>query len=247
MAHFYVYVSDDICEGQPLRLDPATSHHLLRVLRVGENDRITLFDGRGKRADCILRWSANGRWAEVVAGPVEHVPSPKLRPCLLQGLPKGAAMDELLRRATELGAWEIHPVLCRYGDGGLRPTKSPSRELRWRAIATAACRQSRNPFLPTICQPLPLEKISLRSPSLHIVASLEADARPWREVVGHFSEFAGDVYLAVGPEGDFAPEEQHWLRQNDFLPVSLGTRVLTAETAAMTLLAAAQLAWGQDP
>jgi 16S rRNA (uracil1498-N3)-methyltransferase len=153
-------------------------------------------------------------------------------------------MDELLRRATELGIWEICPVLCRYGDGGLRPTKSPSREARWRAIATASCRQSRNPFLPAICRPLPLEEIPLRSPSLRIVASLEANASPWREVAGRFSVLTGDVYLAVGPEGDFAPEEQRWLRRNDFLPVSLGPRILTAETAAMVLLAAVQLAGG---
>jgi 16S rRNA (uracil1498-N3)-methyltransferase len=242
MAHFSVHVPGEILEGESLLLDSATAHHLLHVLRVGAGDRITLFDGKGLRADCALR-TDGGRRVEAIPGPVERVPPPQLRPRLLQGLAKAAAMDDLLRRATELGVWEIYPLLCRCGDGGLRALKSSSRETRWRTIAISACRQSHNPFLPTIHSPMRPEEVPLLVPSLRIVASLGPDARPWREIVGNFPKIR-DVYLAVGPEGDFSAEELQWLRRNDFLPLSLGPRTLTAEMAAWALLSAAQLAWG---
>jgi 16S rRNA (uracil1498-N3)-methyltransferase len=156
-------------------------------------------------------------------------------------------MDGIVRRATELGVWEIHPIACRCGDGGLGAEKFANRTERWRTVAVSACRQSHNPFLPAVHPPQRLERVPLPSSAVKLAACLGEDALPWRELLRRFPEnsVAGDLYLAVGPEGDFTGDEWAWLRAGGFSPVSLGPRILTAETAALALLSAAQLAWGE--
>ncbi|MDR2668122.1 MAG: 16S rRNA (uracil(1498)-N(3))-methyltransferase [Puniceicoccales bacterium] len=244
MAHFSIYVSCEIVENQPIELDQETAHHLLRVLRIGQRDRINVFDGAGTVAPCTVEH--NRKSAIAIPGKPKKVDAPRIKLHLLQGITKGQAMDSIVRMATELGVWEIHPIACTFAAGGLRADKSPPRVLRWNAIAIGACRQSHNPFVPSIGAPTQLENAVLNPNSLRLAAGLGGGAISWVEFLrlhGRcLSEIAADIYLAVGPEGDFSDDEWQFLRRNGFIEISLGPRVLTSETAAVALMGAVQLA-----
>ncbi|MDR3316830.1 MAG: 16S rRNA (uracil(1498)-N(3))-methyltransferase [Puniceicoccales bacterium] len=243
MALFFVFSPMEFTEGVPLTLLPEESHHIFQVLRAGAGDELILFDGSGKIAPCQAL-KAGPRVSAVLPGKVrEHLPPP-IRLHLLQGIVKSPSMEDILRRGAELGVAEIHPILCRHCAIGRRG--GSGKLPHWKSIAVAACKQSKNPFLPSIHSPLhlatALESIPESAPL--IAASLEPGALSWGEFCrGHlqnFSKKCGDIFVAVGPEGDFSPDEYALLRRRNCTPVRLGPRILTAETAALTLLGALQ-------
>ncbi len=201
------------------------SRHLVEVLRARVGDRFTVFDGEREAL------------AEVVD------PGPPLRYRLLEerrperevgvevvlymALLKGDKLAEVVRAATELGATRIQPLATRHsvpkemGEGKLR---------RLRAIALEAAKQSGRVRIPEVLPPIPLGEVPRVAQGL--VAHVGARARV-REVLDPEKPLA----LAVGPEGGFAEEEVALLRERGFTPVTLGRRILRAETAALALLA----------
>jgi 16S rRNA (uracil1498-N3)-methyltransferase len=244
VAHFFVYAPCEIIENQSIELDRSTAHHVLHVLRIGQRDRVSVFDGAGIVASCSIE--VNGKSTLAIPAAPQKIEEPRIKIHLLQGITKEPAMDATVRTATELGVWEIYPIACAFASGGLRADGSSPRMDRWNAIALGACRQSHNPFVPTINHPMQLENIHLAPNSLRIAAGLGDGALPWKKFLklrgGDLSKAPSAVYLAVGPEGDFSSGEWKFIRQSGFVEISLGPRVLTSETAAAALISAVQLA-----
>ncbi|WP_022798287.1 16S rRNA (uracil(1498)-N(3))-methyltransferase [Thermus islandicus] len=203
----------------------AEGRHLVEVLRARVGDRFTVFDAQREAL------------AEVVdlGPPVRYRILEERRPerevgvevVLYMALLKGDKLAEVVRMATELGATRIQPLITRHsvpkemGEGKLR---------RLRAIALEAAKQSGRVVVPEVLPPIPLEAVPGVAQGL--VAHVGARARV-REVLDPGRPLA----LAVGPEGGFAEEEVALLEGRGFTPVSLGRRILRAETAALALLA----------
>lgn len=201
------------------------SHHLLEVLRAKVGDRFTVFDAeREALAEVVdlgppLRYRIlEERRPEREVG-VEVV----LYPALL----KGDKLADVVRMATELGATRIQPLVTRHavpkemGEGKLK---------RLQAIAVEAAKQSGRLFVPEVLPPIPLREVPEVAQGL--VAHVGA-----RTLVREVLDLGKPLALAVGPEGGFAEEEVELLRERGFTPVTLGRRILRAETAALTLLA----------
>ncbi|APD10123.1 MULTISPECIES: 16S rRNA (uracil(1498)-N(3))-methyltransferase [Thermus] len=201
------------------------SHHLLEVLRVRVGDRFTVFDAEREAL------------AEVVdlGPPVRYRILEERRPerevgvevVLYVALLKGDKLGEVVRGATELGATRIQPLITRHsvpkemGEGKLK---------RLQTIAVEAAKQSGRLRVPEVLPPIPLKAVPEVPQGL--VAHVGASRRV-REVLDPEKPLA----LAVGPEGGFAEEEVALLEDKGFIPVTLGRRILRAETAALALLA----------
>ena len=199
--------------------------HLVEVLRAGVGDRFTVFD------------ESREALAEVVdlGPPVRYRILEERRPerevgvevVLYVALLKGDKLSEVVRAATELGATRIQPLITRrsvpkeMGEGKLR---------RLKAIAKEAAKQSGRLRVPEVLPPIPLEAVPEVAQGL--VAHVGA-----RALVREVLDLDKPLALAVGPEGGFAAEEVALLRERGFTPVSLGRRILRAETAALALLA----------
>ena len=146
---------------------------------------------------------------------------------LYVALLKGDKLAEVVRAATELGATRIQPLVTRHsvpkemGEGKLR---------RLRAVALEAAKQSGRVVVPEVLPPILLKAVPQVAQGL--VAHVGATARV-REVLDPEKPLA----LAVWPEGGFVEEEVALLEARGFTPVSLGRRILRAETAALALLA----------
>ncbi|MFZ8813671.1 MAG: 16S rRNA (uracil(1498)-N(3))-methyltransferase [Thermus aquaticus] len=207
--------------------------HLVEVLRAGVGDRFAVFD------------ESREALAEVVdlGPPVRYRILEERRPerevgvevVLYVALLKGDKLSEVVRAATELGATRIQPLITRHsvpkemGEGKLR---------RLKAIAKEAAKQSGRLRVPEVLPPIPLKAVPEVEQGL--VAHVGA-----RALVREVLDLNRNLSLAVGPEGGFAEEEVALLEERGFAPVSLGRRILRAETAALALLALATAGEGR--
>ncbi len=219
-------------------LDEAESRHLVTVNRAAAGDTVTVFDGRGQEWICTLR-EADRRAARLgvrfaqKAKPLPHLIT------LGQALPKGSGMDDIVRKATELGAARIVPLESERTQVHLAEDRSGRKIEKWRTAAIEAAKQCGNPWLPEIA---PVQGAAAFMESarydLKLIASLQPGARPLREVLDGLRAARGDratppaVVWLIGPEGDFTPAELSLAQTCGFAPITLGPLVLRCETAA---------------
>lgn len=161
---------------------------------------------------------------------------------LLLAIFKFDHLEWAIEKATELGADRITPVLARRTEKHLAQA-APKRVERWRRIALEASKQSRRSAIPAVADPTPL-KAALETetaPIRILLSELEqatplAAALPLPSASGSPS---AHVALAVGPEGGWTPDEIALFTDHSWQPVTLGPRILRAETAAVAAVAIA--------
>jgi 16S rRNA (uracil1498-N3)-methyltransferase len=158
-------------------------------------------------------------------------------------------MEWAIEKATELGIARITPILARRTEKHLAQS-ALKRSERWRRIVLEASKQSRRTTIPEVSDPIPLKQALEREKSpnrillseteqaLTLTAALERqDAPPTPEP----SDLGSSIThaLAIGPEGGWTPEEMSLFTQHNWQPVTLGPRILRAETAAIAAIAIA--------
>ena len=220
------------------------SHYVRHVLRMTVGDDVELMDGLGTSGhghisaldDCGVR-------VELTEfGQASAMESP-LKLTLIMGMPKGPRWDFIVQKTTELGIDRLLPAYTKHGEVRIPPEKTAARAHRWTRIATEAARQSGRSVAPEIDIPRPLDQLlELLSHEPDIDLKLMA----WESLAGKPNRKLGEALLAtgarpshvillVGPEGGFAPEEAALAAEHGFTAVSLGPRILRAETAAMAM------------
>jgi 16S rRNA (uracil1498-N3)-methyltransferase len=142
-----------------------------------------------------------------------------------------------VEKATELGVARITPVLARRTEKHLALAATKRAE-RWRRIALEASKQSRRTDVPEIAEP-----VSLKFALEREVSSVRILLSETEQTTTLAAELAGsqtaDIALAIGPEGGWTPEEMALFTQHDWRHVTLGPRILRAETAAIAAIAIA--------
>ena len=224
-------------EGARIRISGAELRHL-RTLRLGRGERLVVFDEHGDEHQVRLE-RVGGHAAEAIIL-ATHRPArdSTLDLTLAPALLKGAKMDLVIEKATELGVRRISPVLSRH----TLPQATPSGRLgRWRRIALAATKQSGRTSGPAIEEPVPLEELIRRPwPGLRLMAWEGEPETALPSLPGE----AGSVVVLVGPEGGFAEQEVAAARVQGFTTLTLAPRILRAETAALAAVVLCQHRWG---
>jgi 16S rRNA (uracil1498-N3)-methyltransferase len=214
-------------------------NYLGNVLRLAAGDTILVFNGR------------DGEWQAAISGRkrpdnltimAQTRPQDRLRELSYVFAPlKHARLDYMVQKAVEMGASSLQPVLTRFTQ-----VSRVNRE-RMRANVIEAAEQCGILSVAEVAEPLPLERyLAAREPRRLLVFCDEtADAiDPLRTLAGEQFATAG-IDVLIGPEGGFAEEErQSLLRQPRSLRLSLGPRILRADTAAVAALALVQAALG---
>ena len=215
------------------------SHHLIRVLRATVGTEVELLDGCGRSftGRLVDADSKRARVAiESVVDQVKELPAVTL----VQAVPKGKAMELILRMATELGVHSIQPIFTAQGEVQLSGDRLVGKLEKWRLVMIEACKQCGLLWLPRLEAPLDfngwLKSKSGGDQALKMVASLGADSQPIQAVLNAGLGESNGVEIAVGPEGDFSVEEYAELAQANWRSVRLGSNVLRAETATAYVL-----------
>jgi 16S rRNA (uracil1498-N3)-methyltransferase len=227
--------------GDTLPLDQNEAHYLGHVLRLQRGDELIAFNGRGEERHA--RVSTLQRRGALLELRAEHpaLPESPLDLTLIQALPKADAMDLIVQKATELGTRAIVPVYAEFSVVKLDGERSDRRLEHWRRIAQSACEQCGRHTPPDIAAPMPLAEAigGLR------VTATRAALDPTAEQRLTAMPRPGDgLVLAIGPEGGFSTGDWRALDTAGFARVTLGPRVLRAETAAVTATSIAQAEWG---
>lgn len=226
------------------QIDLAPIHHQLsRVLRVQPGSQILVLDGRGgaflTEVQKLERRAAQGVVLEARQAPGE----PRVQVTLYQCMLKGDKLEWVLQKATELGIARFVPVMS--SRTVVRQPASVQRKLpRWQAIAREAAEQARRGAIPAIGPVTDFAAALAAAGGRRFVAWEEADGRPGLVAAldGHAD---GELSLLIGPEGGLAGAEVAAAEAAGWCVVSLGPRILRAETAAIAALALAMSVAGE--
>ena len=228
------FVDRPLQAGESFSLPAGPARHV-QVLRLQPGAAITLFNGAGGEWDATVLQM--GR-SDVSVRAIGHAPVERelaLPVTLALGMPANERMDGLIEKATELGACAIQPLLCERSVLRLSGERAQKKLAHWQGIALAASEQSGRTRMLQVAEVRPLGDW-LRG----LAAGDEArwllgfnDAQP---IAALARPRTGIVSLS-GPEGGLAPAEEALARAAGFVPVSLGARVLRADTAPLALLA----------
>jgi 16S rRNA (uracil1498-N3)-methyltransferase len=233
-----LFVKSKLAPGGEVELDSGQAHYLGNVLRLGEGEDILLFNGM------------DGEWCASLAAlgkkKARAVVSHQTRPqgegpdlhYLFAPL-KRARLDYMVQKATELGASVLRPVLTR------RTVAERVKVDRLLANAIEAAEQCGTLRVPEIAPPEPLTKTlaTWEEGRALIFADEAAPSASPLEALAALKP--GPVAVLIGPEGGFDPEERALLLAKPFVhPISLGPRVMRADTAAVAALALVNAALG---
>jgi 16S rRNA (uracil1498-N3)-methyltransferase len=238
MARRRFFVSEVSRGRAELRGDDA--RHLTRVLRVEAGQRYEISDNR------------NVYLAEVAAARKDFVDFRILEKveesasvvsiALLVSLVKFDRFEWILEKATELDVAMIVPVEAERSERGLEKAVAKRIE-RWRRILLESSQQARRAVLPELLEPLPFEKAIQRQSAHRFLLDERADATPLLDSVLEQRSGPDEVALLTGPEGGWTDHERDRAAVAGWAPVSLGPRILRAETAVIGALAVVNAAW----
>lgn len=230
MSHIArIFVDADLVNGAQSVLETEHSHYLLRVMRLQTGAIVRAFNGRDGEWQCQLE--VQGRSAMLTPIKQSRAQTPTSDLTLLFAPLKKSRTDFAVEKATELGVGRLLPTLTEYTQTArVRPD-------RLRFLAIQAAEQTERLDVPEIAAPRPLPKIlDTWDPSCPLFFCDEAGVTltDWQAPNATDHTRAG---LLVGPEGGFSARERAYLRDLDFVvPITLGPRILRAETAIVSAL-----------
>jgi 16S rRNA (uracil1498-N3)-methyltransferase len=209
------------------------------VLRLQPGDVITLFNGEGGEFDAtVTRMGRSDVAVEVGAHRlVERETARAVH--LLAGITANDRMDWLVEKATELGVASITPLVAERSVLKLKGERADKKLAHWQGVAVAAAEQCGRNRVPSIHPAVTLaEWVKKAPPGERWVLSLSEGTQPVAQVLGQAPRMpVTPVTVLSGPEGGLSPAEELAALSAGFVPVTLGPRVLRAETAPLTVLA----------
>jgi 16S rRNA (uracil1498-N3)-methyltransferase len=236
MRRFFV-ASDAIADGV-VRIAGRDARHIMRALRMGAGDRLSIVDSAGREYIARISRTAETTVAAVIeeergSGPAEpHVPL-----TLAQGIPKFDKMDLIVQKCTEIGVSRFLPVLTERSVARTNTDSADRKVLRWQRIAEEAAKQSGRGAVPPVEGIRGLESVlsELASQGMLLIMpwELEQDRNLRRTLADADLEIVPGIAVIIGPEGGFSHCEVELAKSYGALTVTLGKRILRTETAGL--------------
>jgi 16S rRNA (uracil1498-N3)-methyltransferase len=230
--------------GQSLSLPASAARHV-QVLRLQPGQTITLFNGEGGEWEAAINRMGRSDVDVTVGVHTATEREPARAVTLAMGMPANDRMDWLVEKAAELGVAGLQPLHTAHSVLRLSGERATKKQAHWQSVAIAACEQCGGNRVPTV-QPVAdfaawlkgLSPVAAAAPELRCLLSLAEGTQPLAEAL---QSVAGDtpVLFLSGPEGGLNLQEDAQARAAGFVPVTMGPRVLRAETAALAALVVA--------
>ena len=239
------FVRNEDITGDTITLRGSDVSHIRTVLRLKSGDTVQVLDGRGSRFEVRL----TGVAAKQVTGRIEvkmpaHTESP-LSVRLGQALLKGNKFDTVLRKSIELGAGSVAALRTERCVVKVLRTEEAKKIQRWQKIAREAAKQSGRSKIPEVQQKIQsVESFCRENAHAHLKLIFWEDENESRLRDLDPGSPPASIACLTGPEGGFHAREIDTARAFGFVPVSLGPRILRAETAPVVALSLLQNRWG---
>ena len=234
-----LYTDQPIEIGAQVVLDERAFKHL-QVLRPKLDQVVTLFNGDGNDyPGRVVEIAKKNISIEIVSGEKNNTESP-LYIHLGIAVSRGERMDWVMQKCTELGVTEITPLLTDRIEVKLSQERWQKRYQHWQGVLIHACEQSGRSVLPQLHQFQPLNDW-LSNTTTDVAFVLDPLAN---DGLATIKTVPKSVSLLVGPEGGLADIEIDQAKESQFLPLSLGPRILRTETAPVAAISIMQSRWG---
>ena len=236
----HIYQPGDIALNQIINLDDDAAGHIGRVLRMSVGEQVSIFNGQGgEYLGELHEVSKKHVSVKILSFTDKDVESP-LKIHLGQGVSRGDKMDFTIQKSVELGVTEITPLFTERCGVKLSGERLEKKHQQWQKIAIAAAEQSGRNVITLIHPPIKLEQwLSQSSDELKLALHPRAE-----HSIKTITAPTDGLRFIVGPEGGFTDAEMLATKNSGFIDIRLGPRVLRTETAALTVLSALQLQFG---
>jgi len=236
----HLFASPEALSGaqDEFQLTGSGALHAIRVLRMRPGEEIVLLNGQGQLVRCqitlVKRDTLVMRCLQRVCVEDDRLPI-----YLVIALLRPEKMDVVIQKATELGVQEIWPVFTAHCGclSPFAPAHLQARYERWQEIARQALKQCRGGFLPKIRPIMSLEEACA---AIDVDFKVHTRLFCWEGATSSshllWPTITPPCILTLGPEGGFSKAEYRMLMERNFLPISLGRRILRAETAAISAI-----------
>lgn len=220
-----IFFQSDLSSGIN-SLNEEESKHCLRVLRLKENDRINLIDGKGTFCEAVIvRADAKRCEYEII----ERIPEYNKRnfnlTIAIAPTKNNERFEWFLEKATEIGIDQIIPIVCRYSE------RKDIKTDRLEKIIISAVKQSQKAYIPKLEPVIKFEEfIKTPFPEDKFIAHCFNEEK---QLLKNIARPGTDSLICIGPEGDFSPNEVEMALNKGFKPVSLGNSRLRTETAGL--------------
>jgi 16S rRNA (uracil1498-N3)-methyltransferase len=243
MRRFFID-SNDLSAPVPA-IRGADARHIKNVLRLRPGDRILLIDGTGFEHEARIERFEAGVVMVSIHRRVPAAAESPLQITLAQALIKDKKMDRLVRQLTELGISRWVPFSAERSVPRPDEKRISARIIRWEKIAREAVKQCRRGRTPEIGPLLSFdETLDLARGYDRKIAFWEAEARGPDRTGINPAPGISSLFVLIGPEGGFSTREMAAARSCGFLTLSLGPRILRAETATVAAVALVQYLFG---
>jgi 16S rRNA (uracil1498-N3)-methyltransferase len=237
------YAAPEQFKENSVQLSLEESRHLRDVLRLRAGDEVYIFDGAGKEFHCRVTETGKGKSVaelELIGEVAPPSPESPLNLTLAIALLKGEKFDLVIQKATELGVTVIIPLQTKRSDIKLKNGEDANKKLeRWRRVALEAAKQCGRAVVPEISSPVNFAEFAVaKNDDRTVVLFAERGGENFGELK------AEKITAIVGPEGGWDDDELSLAANNGVRIITLGGRILRAETAGIVVTALLQHSMG---
>lgn len=235
-----IYHSSELQVQKSIDLEADAANHVGRVLRMQVNQHLKLFNGDGNDYLASISEVTKKRVTVTVESCEKIENESPLELHLAQGISRGDKMDFTLQKSVELGITEITPIFTERCGVKLTGERLEKKHQQWQKIVISACEQSGRAFIPKVNTPVKLD-VFLQQKTSQLKLNLHPRATTNIKTLATPEH---GVRFIIGPEGGLDDNEIEQALAAGYQEILLGPRVLRTETAALTLLSALQLQFG---
>lgn len=243
MQTFYIH-QNEIIDNQ-LTVKGDLCHHLSRVLRMRVGDSLRFSDNEAAYYEGTIVEMTKASLTVAIDKTYPIDDEPHLSVTLIQCLPRGDKMDQILQKATELGVKRVIPVESENSQVRLKHKKD-EKQSRWQKIVSSAAEQCGRGVIPTVGEPCTLKEALAQCEGQEILFCYEEEKQnSFRFTVAEMKKKTRRVTLIIGPEGGFSSGEAEKILAAGGRSVTMGRRILRTETAGPTALAVLMYEFGE--
>lgn len=219
--------------------NPDDIKHMSKVLRLDVKDIVEICNGEGfEYIAKIVKLEKNSIHLEILEGRPSSTESP-VQITIIQGIPKSGKMEMIIQKNTELGVFQIIPLITNRTVVQLKDKKSEDKKIeRWQKIADEAAKQCKRGVIPVIKPPITFEDLFHMGIEydLMMIPYEKEESMGIKKVLKDNHSYK-KIAVIIGPEGGFEEDEIKMAMEQGIIPVTLGPRILRTETAGMVATA----------
>lgn len=227
--------------SEKIYLNEEQSRHITKSLRMKKGDMLTVCTGDGNDYGCIIDDINKDGARLAVCYKQASDSEADIKVSLYQGVPKGDKFEDIIQKCTELGVYEIIPVLTKRCVSRPQEKQAEKKRQRYARIALEAAQQSGRGIVPEIKKMTELKTAVSQCEAEIKIVFYEGGGEPLSALI---KKGAKSAAVFIGPEGGFEKEEVELLKQNGAVAATLGKRILRAQTAPVAALSAIMLLTG---